>query len=126
MVLLGSGGALASICHFLLRGKIRGWGFQSLLEWRVQENAKKKKQKQKPPPETNPKQSNNKTSKKKNKENPMIQTKSPTNQTNSPPSPPKNPTDFALFIVFSCATKSVVDVYSNDFLIELLEMKINL
>lgn len=82
MVLLGSGGALASICHFLLRGKIRGWGFQSLLEWRVQENAKNKNKNH------HQKQTQSKTTTKppqKNKENPMIQTKSPTNQTNSPP-----------------------------------------
>lgn len=56
MVLLGSGGALASICHFLLRGKIRGWGFQSLLEWRVQENAKKKKTKTKTTTRNKPKE----------------------------------------------------------------------
>lgn len=55
MVLLGSGGALASICHFLLRGKIRGWGFQSLLEWRVQENAKKTKTKTKTTTRNKPK-----------------------------------------------------------------------
>lgn len=88
MVLLGSGGALASICHFLVRGKIRGWGFQSLLEWRVQENAKKKKQKQKPPPETNPKQNNNKTStKKQRKSNDTNQKPNQPNQLS--PLPPK-------------------------------------
>lgn len=100
MVLLGSGGALASICHFLLRGKIRGWGFQSLLEWRVQENAKKKKNKNKNhhQKQTQSKATTKPPQKKQRKSNDTNQKPNQPNQLS--PLPPKKPYRFCIIYSF--------------------------